>query len=55
MINGVDLKQGPEPKDILWSSISRDWDFLNKDTKKDIKDKFKRPTCKLEDPGHPPT
>ena len=55
LINEVHLKQGPEPKDILWSSISRDWDLLENDTKKDIKDKLKRPTWKLEDPGHPPT
>ena len=55
LINEVDFKQGPEPKDILWSSISRDWDLLDNDTKKDITDKLKRPTWKLKDPGHPPT
>ena len=55
LINEVDLQQGPEPKDILWSSISRHWDSLDNDTKKDTKDKFKRPTWKLEDPGNPPT
>ena len=44
LINEVDLKQGPEPKDILWSSIARDWDLLDNDTRKDIKDKLKRPT-----------
>ena len=55
LINEVDLKQGPEPKDILWSSISRDWNLLDNDTRNDIKDKLKRPTWKLEDPGHPAT
>ena len=55
LINEVGLKQGPEPKDILWYSISRDWDLLDNDTKKDIKDKLERRTWKSEDPGHPPT
>ena len=55
LINEVDIKQGPKPKDMLWSSISRDSDLLDNDTKKDITDKLKRPTWKLDDPGHPPS
>ena len=47
--------QNPGPKDLLWSSISRDCDLLNGDTKKDIRDKLKRRTWKMEDQGQPPT
>ena len=50
-----DALQNPGPKDLLWSSISRDWDLLDGDTKKDIRDKLKRPTWKMEDQGQPPT
>ena len=55
LINAVDLKQGPEPKNIRCPSISHDSDLLDNDTKKDIKDKSKRPTWKLEDSQHPLT
>ena len=54
LLNEKDL-QNPGPKDLLWSSISRDWDLLDGDTKKDIRDKLKRPTWKMEDQGQPPT
>ena len=54
LLNEEDL-QSPGPKNLLWSSISRDWDLLHGDTKRDIRDKLKHPTWKVEDQGQPAT
>ena len=54
LLNEEDL-QNPGPKNLLWLSISRDEDLLDGDTKKDIRDKLKRRTWKMEDQGQPPT